>query len=58
MRRENRHVAGLRVGVVERNVLLHGQVQCVVHARGGSGIFANVLAGHRMLDDMEGRCHD
>lgn len=51
---QNGHIAGLRIGVVEGDVLFHGQIQglfLIVGRR--AGILADVLARHYMLDDAK-----
>lgn len=53
---QNRHITGLRIGVVQRDILFHGQVQGLFLLVGRStGILADVLARHYMLDDAEWR---
>ncbi len=55
VRAQDRHVAGLRRGVVLRDVLLHVQLQHVLLAvRGCARPLPDVLAGHHVLSDVEG----
>lgn len=55
MRRQDRHISWLRVRIVERNVLFHGQLQLVLLFVGrGRRILADMLAGNDMVDDAKG----
>jgi hypothetical protein len=56
MRSEDGHIAGLRIRVVEWDVLFHSEVQRLFLLVGcGGRILAKVLARHDMLDDSERR---
>ena len=43
------HIAGLRIVVVERNVLLHGKLDRCIGGYGGTRVFTNVLSIKDML---------
>lgn len=56
MRREDSHVARLRVWIIEWNILLHRQMQGLFLVIGrGSWIFPDVLSGHGVLNDAKRR---
>lgn len=52
MSAEDRHIARLRVRVVERDVLLYGEMQrLLLLISCGAGILPDVLARHIVLDN-------
>lgn len=54
MRGNNRDISGLRIWIVERNVLSHGQMQDIFLFVGcGRRVFADMLAWNFMLDDAK-----
>lgn len=55
MRPDDGHVAGLGIGVIERNVLLHGELDRRVGGYGGTRVFADVLSIKDVLLDCEAR---
>lgn len=53
MSAQDRHIARLRIGVVEGDILFHGQVQGFLAVGRGAGILADMLAGYHMFDDAK-----
>lgn len=55
MRSDDRHVARLRIRIVQRNILLDGEMQHLfLRGAGCARILSDVLAGRGVLDDAEG----
>ena len=54
MRRNDRDISRLRLRIVERDILLHGQVEILFLVVGCRGwVFADILAGDQMFHDAK-----